>query len=333
MKTEQFGGDFNWRSLAVRAGEVGRWIWYIDSGDCEIDETLRSMTGLTDAPARLPVDDFTAHVHGDDRPYISLALEEALAADGTFSVEFRFNRPDGQTIWLAGQGQLTKAPDGARVLVGVNYDVTDTRVSQERSDLVAGEMAHRVKNILTIVLSIFRSTARSASDVNALSSAFTERINALAALNDLILSARGKGTSTEALVDAVLRPVDGRAVHRDVDSFALNDTAAQTLTLVLNELMTNALKHGALASEAGKVRLRLEIEGNVLRLQWHEDAAYEVKAPTKTGGFGMQVLNSMTAATFSGRPTFDWRPEGLRFQCEWPADEMAAVTVGRQPGG
>lgn len=331
MKTETFGGDFNWRTLAVRAGEVGRWIWYLDTGDCEIDDTLRKMTGLTEAPARLPVDDFTAHVHGEDRPYISLALEEALATDGTFSVEFRFNRPDGETIWLAGQGQLTKAPDGTRVLVGVNYDITDTRVSQERSDLIAGEMGHRVKNILTIVLSIFRSTARGAADIDALSAAFTERINALAALNDLMLSARGEATFADALVDAVLRPVDGRAVSRDVDRFALNDTAAQTLTLVLNELMTNALKHGALASDTGQARLRLEIEGNVLRLKWHEEASYEVKAPTKTGGFGMQVLNSMTAATFSGRPTFDWRPGGMRFQCEWPADEMAATTADRRP--
>lgn len=333
MKTDTFGGDFDWRSLAVRAGEVGRWIWYIDSGECEIDDTLRAMTGLTDAPARMPVDDFTAYVHGEDRPYISLALEEALAADGTFSVEFRFNRPDGETIWLAGQGQLTKAPDGSQVLVGVNHDVTDTRVSQERSDLVAGEMGHRVKNILTIVLSIFRSTARGATDVEGLATAFTDRINALAALNDLMLSARSKGTSTDALVDAVLRPVEGRAVSRDVDRFALNDTAAQTLTLVLNELMTNALKHGALASESGSVRLRLEIDGNVLRLIWVEDAAYEVKAPIKTRGFGMQVLSPMTAATFSGRPTFDWRPEGLRFQCEWPADEMAAMTADRRPSG
>lgn len=324
MAKDTFGEAFDWKVLAVRAGDVGRFIWDLDTGQCEIDDTLRTMVGRTDLVGRFEVSDFLRSVHPADRPYISLATDEALAADGTYSVEFRYLKPDGETIWLAGQGQLANDPHGRRVLLGVNYDITDKRISQERAALVAGEMGHRIKNILTIVLSIYRNTARNAADITALSEAFVSRINALAALNDLTLSAQGGAASTVELIEAVLQPLDGRAVTLEIDEFALNETAAQTMALVVNELMTNALKHGALASDAGSVTVRVEITDDVLRLIWDEDATYEVKAPTKTGGFGMQVLNSMTAATFSGRPTFDWRASGLRFQCDWPAGEMAA---------
>ena len=128
-----------------------------------------------------------------------------------------------------------------------------------------------------------------------------------------------------ALAEAVLGPAAaGGRISIDLPAGQeLNGTAAQTVTLVLNELMTNAAKYGALAQEGGRVVLSVTADGETFLLSWVETGAGPVREPTKTG-FGMRVLRGMTSATFGGSPTLEWRADGLAFSCRWRAEDMTA---------
>ena len=106
-----------------------------------------------------------------------------------------------------------------------------------------------------------------------------------------------------------------------VPEFALNATAAQTLTLVLNELMTNAVKYGALSDPDGSVRLGVTADEDFV-LSWTETTPRGIARPEQTSGFGMRVLTGMTAATFGGEPNVEWRDDGMRFTCRWSRYEM-----------
>ena len=232
-------------------------------------------------------------------------------------------RPDGSTIWLAGQGRAAALSGGERVLMGVNFETTELHAAVERSAMVAGEMAHRIKNLLSLVSSMFSMAARSATDIESLVDAFNGRLTALARLNELIFSGDREVVELRALVGAVLAPVigDTRIMH-DVPDVALNATAAQTLTLTLNELMTNAVKYGALSDPGGKVRLEVALDDGFV-LTWTETTPGGIAKPEKTSGFGMRVLTGMTAATFGGVPSVEWRDDGMRFTCRWGLHEMA----------
>ncbi|MEJ6394402.1 HWE histidine kinase domain-containing protein [Gymnodinialimonas sp. 2305UL16-5] len=312
-----------WRDVAPSAGDVARFIWYLDSGECEIDATLRDLTGLHDFKGRGPATDFTSRIEPMDWPQVRLAVDEAIAGDGTYAVEFKFNKPTGEVMWLAANGRVAIAEGGERVLIGVNYDVTDKHTELERANLVASEMNHRVKNILAIVSSIFRATARGADDKEGLAVAFLQRLGALTALNDVVLQGGGDAADLQELVDAVLRPVKHATnLSVEVAETKVNRTAAQTIALVIGELMTNAVKYGGLAEEGFGMDLSIFTEDNLLTLRWSERASYQVSAPTKTTGFGMQVLTGISASTFNGRPNLTWRQEGLLFTCEWPLQEM-----------
>ena len=105
----------------------------------------------------------------------------------------------------------------------------------------------------------------------------------------------------------------------------MNNAAAQTLLLALNELATNAVKHGALGSPDGSVRVELAVDrgADTFSLEWVETAGRRIEPPDATG-FGTQVLTRVTRNTYSGNPTLEYRPEGVRFRCEWALEQMVA---------
>ncbi len=326
MDGHPFDKDFDWPTLATHAGEVGRFIWYLDTSECEIDETLQNMSGLVDLAGRFSVNEFLDNIHFEDQSLIWLSVNEALVTGNPYQAEFRFVRPNGKMIWLAGIGKLIDLPGGGRALLGVNYDISEKRVQMARFELVAGEMEHRVKNLLTMVASVYRSTARAAGSVEDLTSAFMPRLTALASANALAARSGHKEIDVEALVEVSLQPVTGRNVTWQIEPCYVNATISQTIALVLNELMTNATKYGGLNDRDGSVELEISLVDDVFRLVWRENLSYELSAPVNPTGFGMEVLKNMTAATFQGRPQLTWGKDGLQFSCDWPADKVLADT-------
>lgn len=312
---------FDWQVLATSAGEVGRWVFDPVSGLCELDPTLRRLTGLLDRVGAVPADDFIARIDPEDRDRVRREMERAVVDGVTYDAEFRFQRPSGETIHLSGNGRTVAAPDGATLLVGVNYDITEIREAQQRAELLAGEMAHRVKNIFALVQSIFNMAVHGTADRETLIQAFSGRLHALAAANTLIFEEPDTGVLLQDLVERVVGPVveTGR-LNAAIDPFRLSGPAAQTMVLVLHELMTNAMKHGALSTETGAIDLNWTIEGSAATLSWRETWPGPVARPEGRGGFGTRVLERMSRATFSGTPTFDWHDDGLHYRCRWPVE-------------
>ena len=316
--------EADWQRLAPAAGGVGRFLYDTRSGLCELDATLRRMTGLLDHVAAAPAEEFLARIGPADRARVEAAIEATVRTRAPYDVEFPFRRPDGREIWMAGHGRMLDTADGRDLLIGVNFDVTERRRAQERAELLAGEMAHRLKNAFALVQGMLNLAARSADTKEALVEGFSGRLQALAAVNALTFAGDDRTVAAPDLVDAVLGPMiaSGRVLS-DVAPFALNGVAAQTVVLVLNELLTNAVKHGALRDDDdGHVGLRIGADERGFTLAWTETARRRVEAPVGRDGFGMRVLSSMTAATFEGRPVIEWSETGLRFTCWWPLKQF-----------
>lgn len=325
MDGQAFGEDFDWPTLAAEAGGIGRFIWYLKSSECEFDRALQMMLSLGNRQGRFPTPQFIDKIHFEDQSLVWLALNETLVTGNIFCAEFRFVRPGGEVIWLVTRGNVVDVEEGGQALLGVIYEVSEQRILMQRHELVAKEMEHRVKNLLTIVASFYRKSAERAASVESLSDAFLPRLTALASMNGLAARAGHQEIDLEALVDVALLPVTGRNVTCHIDFCQVNGTMAQTLALVLNELMTNAVKYGGLATGAGGVVLEIRTRDDLFTLTWTETAGYAVRKPVLPTGYGMEVLNNVTAATFSGRASFDWRKNGLVFKTEWPLAPVAVV--------
>ncbi|MEM7491173.1 MAG: PAS domain-containing protein, partial [Pseudomonadota bacterium] len=154
--------ETDWQALAPAAGGVGRFAMDLDLGEAEIDLTFRRLTGLIALPRTFAAADFIAYIHEADRAIVADAIETARNTGEPYDVTYRFVRPTGETIWLRAAGRPVATPDGRNLLIGVATDITEERAAQERAELLAGEMSHRIKNVFTLIQSMFNMAARTA---------------------------------------------------------------------------------------------------------------------------------------------------------------------------
>ena len=110
---------------------------------------------------------------------------------------------------------------------------------------------------------------------------------------------------------------------------------AQGLALALHEMATNAAKHGALSSMAGKVSVTWQAQPESLVLQWIETGGPRI-VPPPARSFGLNVIRASIENQLGGKATFDWSPEGMRCTLSIPRRETtipASVEEDRQRRG
>lgn len=91
----------------------------------------------------------------------------------------------------------------------------------------------------------------------------------------------------------------------------LKPRVAIPLAMILNELVTNAAKYGALSTPAGKVDMSwTPIDAQRLRLNWKESGGPPVQPPTRSG-FGTQFMERAATSKLNGSYTAAYQPDGL----------------------
>jgi two-component sensor histidine kinase len=171
------------------------------------------------------------------------------------------------------------------------------------------ELNHRMKNALTMTQAIAKQTLRSVPDQEPVQ-AFMARLQALATANDVLFQ--------DNLAPATIRDVARRvlATVQGIDRFALTGPnivmgprATLSLSLLLHELSTNAMKYGALSVRDGRVDLSWEIRGDGLALHWRETGGPEVVEPARKG-FGTKLVTMGLLGT--GGADIHYRASGLQ---------------------
>lgn len=217
-------------------------------------------------------------------------------------------------------------------LLGVSSEVTALKRSEQHNAFLVAELAHRAKNLLSVVQAIATETLRSGG-VETFANRFVGRIKALAALQNLMVTGAQSGVALDELVRSQLDPFVPAGPDRlsiDGPPVKLRSQAANTLALAMHELATNAAKYGALSNKSGRVSVGWSIGADAsgtrrFRMQWHENDGPPVAAP-QSAGFGQQVLVGMTESTLQAKVSLDYTPSGVRWAVEAPAD-MVEVTA------
>ena len=146
---------------------------------------------------------------------------------------------------------------GEPVFMGFLRDVTARREAARTQQLLIDELNHRVKNLLGVVSGIAHLTARNAASPAEFAEAFTARLAALGRSHELLTSARWERASLAGLVETVVEPLgevrECIAIGGEPVELGPRDLIA--VGMILHELLTNALKYGALAQEAGRLAI------------------------------------------------------------------------------
>jgi PAS domain S-box-containing protein len=215
--------------------------------------------------------------------------------------------------------QAAIAIDNARLYHAAQREIAERRSAEERLTTLAGEVDHRAKNMLAIMQAIVRLTkAASADEYVAL---LTGRINALAQTHALLAASRWTGADLARLVADELAPyhAEGRSqVAASGPPVQLGPASAQSAAIAIHELMTNAVKYGALSTPFGRVRLDWQLDGSDrVRISWNESGGPPVQAPQRQG-FGTTAIERMIRHQLGGDVRLDWRPQGLSCELVFP---------------
>lgn len=180
---------------------------------------------------------------------------------------------------------------------------TSERLLSER-DALAHELFHRVQNILTVVGSLVQMS--NAETVSILRNDLSGRIQALSLANRVLQSGAAGTLDVAQLVDQAVAPFarDG-AFEIEGPHRTLSPTASHQLVLILHEFCTNALKHGALSTGQGRIRVTWH-DDHPFCLEWQESGGPHVAPPARRG-LGSRLLAAQEIYTVD--KSFD--PAGL----------------------
>jgi PAS domain S-box-containing protein len=236
------------------------------------------------------------------------------------SAELMIRTKDGrERLWSFVTSPQATQSDGRRLFVCVAQDVTDQKAHEEQIHLLMSEISHRARNMLSLVQAIARQTA--ARGPEDFIERFTDRIQALAANQDLLVKNEWQGVDVEDLVRAQVKhfaDLVGSRITVHGSPVRLNAAAAQAIGLALHELATNAGKYGALSVDAGCVDVGWRLDSDIFAMSWTERKGPPVSQP-KRRGFGSTVIDSMVKQTVNGEVQLDYIPSGVVWNLTCPA--------------
>ncbi len=191
------------------------------------------------------------------------------------------------------------------------------------------ELSHRTKNILSIVQALVNQTLRGDAPMDEARRMLGNRLVAMGNAVDALVETAWQPASLEEIARGALihRASFEERVRLAGPKVPVGAGAAMSLSLVLHELESNALKYGALSNETGTVDLLWDVieDGGALALnmQWQERGGPPAHPPTRHG-FGTRLMGSGIARRLGGRTDCRFEREGLSWTLVAPLAELGA---------
>lgn len=256
-------------------------------------------------------------------PELRHLLSEVIPkAQAVIDYEVRLDFPArGLRTFLLSARRLVH-PDGNSPDLLVSFrDVTDAGRAAACKDILLAESQHRLKNLLAVVQALVNQTRAAGRSGEEVRDALLGRLSVLAHAQELELGEGGDAPDLQALVARALAPFPGRVRIAPGPDVRLSQAQVLPLGLILHELATNAVKHGALSVAEGAVEVRWDVarDGDEAKLvlDWREAGGPPVTPPDRPG-FGTRLIAASAGDDLGGTVEQRYEPAGLVTRIEVP---------------
>ncbi|MBC7283180.1 MAG: histidine kinase [Hoeflea sp.] len=258
----------------------------------------------------------SAKIHPADRDRVSEAFAATRATVGSYEIDFR-TKSGPHVRWISARGQGNDAGIVDGELTGIFLDITDRKQAEEGNELLAGEMSHRVKNLLAIASSLTRITSRSSSSMEDMTKQLINRLTALDRAHDLVRPMPGEAGRSALLGDiftVLLAPYDDKdefagRIRVAVPRLGVGPVTATALALIVHELATNSVKYGSLSRE-GSLDVSGAMEGENVKIAWAEQGGPDMTSPPDMTGFGSSLVRKTIEGQLGGTLSYEWSKSG-----------------------
>lgn len=278
------------------------------------------------------------HFVGEGREIIGRPIREALPefeSQGFYELRnqvYRTGQPyigRGQRVLLPGDSDgspeehfldfiyqpMTDAEGRVIGIFSEAIDVTDHKRVLDHQGLLINELNHRVKNTLATVQSIAFQSLRNAQTMEHAQERLESRLMALARVHDVLTRESWESAELKTIVHQAISPFESVDLQRFVlsgPSIKLPPRQVLPLSMAVHELLTNALKYGALSVSSGWISISWDLTADAkgVAFRWEENGGPTVQQPSDRG-FGTRLIERGLAQEIGGSVTIEFDPSGV----------------------
>lgn len=248
----------------------------------------RGFLADTDRPSIAWQDEYLIE---SDLPEIQAVIDRAIADKKMFEFEHRVRQADGRVGWTLSRALPVLDADGKIIeWFGAATDITERKMAEQQQSVINREMSHRLKNTLAMVQAIAMQTLRPIADQGPVQ-ALEKRIQALSSAHDILFDQYWHTAPIHSLIASTLQKlVASERLDVSGPDIQIGPKGALSLSLVLHEMATNAVKYGALSNDSGRIALNWTVErgdgDDIFTLVWEESGGPPVEGTPSRKGFG-----------------------------------------------
>lgn len=301
---------------AQRIGKMGSWTWNIQDNRLHWSDEVYDLLGLDPETYQPTIEKFRNMLPHDDRKKV-LALVKQIKNGGQWQdIELKVNKPDGSDIFIREKGEITFNEQNNPVKVsGTIQDITEQKENEKKlknaikeKDLLLSEVHHRVKNNLAIIHGLLQLEMFNTDDEQLKNILYQSqmRIHSMALIHETLYSSGDFanikfGAYIDELITLLIDTYGNEtkeiSVNLEADDVKLNINQAIPCALMVNELLTNSLKHAFPEQDTGTITVKIiEEKQNVTVNVSDNGIGFEkIPDPETSNTLGLTLINKLNA--------------------------------------
>ena len=300
--------------LVLEGSSYGFWDWNIDTGLIQLNSRWLEMLGYDTHEIDRHIQSWQNLVHPDDYSFVMQSMNDNIVGNTEdYECEYRMKSKDGDWKWVISRGKVIDRDETGKSLrmAGIHSDITVRKNMQDEIKAALGEketllkeIHHRVKNNLQIISSLLYLQSNYITDKASLE-LFIEsqnRIKSMALIHEKLYQSRDLAcvdfknyiqTLTVDLIHSFGAPPVTFSIKSDNIYFSIE--TAIPCGLIINELISNSLKHGFRDRRKGNINIEITQSDKEITLMVNDNGSGFARdidfRNTKT--LGMQLVNSL----------------------------------------
>ena len=277
--------------LAVESGEIGIWDYDVKNNILIWDHRMYGLYGVKKEDFSGAYDAWQKGLHPDDKEDAEEKLQMALVGKADFDHEFRVVFPNGDIRYIQAHAMVLWDENAkAKRMIGINYDITNQKKAEaelkkyaETQAVLLREVNHRVKNNLAAIISMIhkeeeRAVAENIESYLPVLRDLIGRVGGLSMVHSILSQGGWQPIALTELCKKIIQgalqgvPLDKKVnLTISASDVLVNSTQAHHLTLVINELATNVVKHGLNNRDIAAINVEIAVEGENITLKFKDD--------------------------------------------------------------
>ncbi|MCC6397665.1 MAG: PAS domain-containing protein [Bacteroidetes bacterium] len=312
---ELINSEERYRIVAEQTGQLV-YDYDVSSGSIAWYGAITDVTGYsTEEFQSVSIGRWEEMIHPEDREHATQVLDQAMVSRSRYEIEYRFRRKDGSYIDVFDNGVFLVGPSGTvDRMLGTMTDITARKqnealvaTSLKEKEVLLKEIHHRVKNNLQVISSLLNLQSGAVSDQRALEQLreSQHRIRSMALIHERLYQSRNLASIefdeyVKSLCSYLIRSYNPQCVRLEINigRISLPINAAIPCGLIINELVSNALKYAFKGGNEGTIDVGMELTADKKAILTVRDTGVGFPAGLdfrQTQTLGMQLVNTLTA--------------------------------------